>query len=115
MLLRGVIRSRDSTVVSLPRNAVATPGLLLAGNLSAPFSSMWMSSPGATCGTFGATIEITARVENTGDLRVGPGLGLEFFGTWSGVESPLVASGTPITASLPSSLEAGGVVFITVA
>jgi hypothetical protein len=75
-------------------------------------TGLQVSSPDAACGTFSSEIDLSARGVNAGDLRVGPGIEVSFFGTWGGVESPLMTNSGPLTVPLTTSLEAGGVVFL---
>jgi len=77
-----------------------------------------ISSPDASCGTLSTTIDITVRVVNAGDLRVGPDVVVGFTGEWmaAGVTEPLYADAamTPLTTTLGAPLEAGGETFVTV-
>ncbi|MCB9596441.1 MAG: hypothetical protein H6719_27205 [Sandaracinaceae bacterium] len=77
-----------------------------------------ISSPDATCGTLSTTIDITVRVVNAGDLRVGPDVLVGFHGEWTagGVMEPLYADAamTPLTTTLGAPLEPGGERFVTV-
>ncbi|MGF1467451.1 MAG: FG-GAP-like repeat-containing protein [Sandaracinaceae bacterium] len=96
---------------SQPRNPFILAPDLVVGAIQ-------LSSPDAACGTLGTTVDITVRVVNQGDLRVGPGLILGFQGTWSSptLTEPLHADAamTPLTASLATPLEPGEQVFLTV-
>jgi hypothetical protein len=41
-----------------------------------------VSSPDAACGELTDNIDITVRIDNFGDLRVGPGVTVNFYGEW---------------------------------
>jgi hypothetical protein len=65
-------------------------------------------SPDADCGALNDVIQIVFEVYNGGDIRVGPGVQVSFFGTWAGVEEALTdAVGTPLTVTLNTSIEPG--------
>jgi len=54
-------------------------------------------------------------VKNQGDLRVGPGVEVAFYGTWGGAEAPLDdTGGMPIVVVLDKSLEPGASTLVTV-
>ena len=73
-----------------------------------------VSSPDATCGELGSLLDIAVRIENQGDLRVGPGVVVAFFGTWDGDEEALNdGGGAPLTVVLQQSLEPGESTIIT--
>ncbi|MCA9577872.1 MAG: hypothetical protein H6726_12390 [Sandaracinaceae bacterium] len=75
-------------------------------------TGLQVSSPDAACGSFSSVIDLSARVVNAGDLRVGPGIEVTFFGTWAGVEHPLMTGSGPLAVALATSLEAGGELFL---
>jgi hypothetical protein len=64
-------------------------------------------SPGEGCDALTNFLEISVRIQNRGDLRVGPGVVVAFFGIWDGDEpTPLRGpDNTPITRTLANSLE----------
>jgi hypothetical protein len=76
------------------------------------------SSPDAVCGTLGTTLEITVRVVNQGDLRVGPDVPVRFYGEWTSpsVMEPLHADAamTPLEAVLGVTLEPRRSALVTV-
>ena len=53
-------------------------------------------------------------VKNGGDLRVGPGVELAFYGSWGGTEEALAAGGNPLVVTLDKSLEPGASTLVTV-
>ena len=79
-----------------------------------------VSSPDAVCGVLSNTLDIAALVRNEGDLRVGPGIQLTYYGTWTDETPPLTealtadAGGTPLSEMLTTSIEPGGEVIVTV-
>ncbi|MCA9535452.1 MAG: hypothetical protein KC593_17285 [Myxococcales bacterium] len=75
-------------------------------------TGLQVSSPDAACGTFSSVVDLSAAIANAGDLRVGPGIEVSFFGTWNGVESQLMTNSGPLTVPLTTSLEAGGQLFL---
>jgi hypothetical protein len=76
------------------------------------------SSPDAVCGTLGTTLEISVRVVNQGDLRVGPDVPVRFYGEWTSpaVMEPLYADAamTPLEATLGVTLEPRRSALVTV-
>jgi hypothetical protein len=97
-----------NTYRSQPRNYGVAPDLTVP--------SLQVSSPDATCGELSNRIQITALVKNQGDLRVGPGVPVEFLGSWGGgAWAPLLdAAGDPIVVVLTKSLEPGASTLVTV-
>jgi hypothetical protein len=96
-----------NTYRSQPRNYGVAPDLAL--------TAIQISSPDAMCGMLSDRIEITVVVRNQGDLRVGPGVEVEFFGTWGTDEEALRdGGGTPIVVVLDKSLEPGASTLVTV-
>ena len=98
-----------NTYRSQPRNYGVAPDLAL--------TAIQISSPDVACGELSDEIQVAVQVENQGDLRVGPGVVLEFFGSWSNpdLEEALEdASGDPITVTLDKSLEPGASTLISV-
>src|SRR5690606_25658290 len=76
-----------------------------------------VSSPDVACGDLSENIDISVEVKNAGDLRVGPGVAVSFFGTWEslGLTGPLAdADGRPLTVTLESSLEPGASLVLSV-
>jgi hypothetical protein len=99
-----------NTYRSQPRNYGVAPDLTL--------TAIQISSPDVACGELSdETIQITVQVENRGDLRVGPGVVVEFFGVW---QNPVLDealeddSGAPITVTLDKSLEPGASTLISI-
>jgi hypothetical protein len=96
-----------NTYRSQPRVFGVAPDLTLTG--------VQVSSPGSACGSLSDEIEIVVGVRNAGDLRVGPGIEVQLFGSWDGEESPLLdENGDEITVALTVSLEPGDSTLITV-
>jgi hypothetical protein len=102
-------RSYD-TYRSQPRSFGVAPDLVI--------DRVQASSPDAACGTLGTTLEIAVRVVNRGDLRVGPDVTIGFYGEWVAppLSEPLHAdgAGTPLTATLGTTLEPGASALVTV-
>ena len=98
-----------NTYRSNPRSFGVAPDLMV--------DAIQVSSPDAECGTLSDQIDITARIANIGDLRVGPGIVVGFYGDWqaAGLNGPLHdAAGDPIVAVLQNSLEPGDSVMVSV-
>lgn len=99
-----------NTYRSNPRNYAVAPDLTIKG--------LQVSSPDATCGQLSEHITINVQIDNTGDLRVGPGVVVTFYGAWQAqsLTEPLYADAmqTPLTYVLQSSLEPGGSIVIAV-
>jgi hypothetical protein len=98
-----------NTYRSQPRNYGVAPDLAL--------TAIQISSPDVACGELSDELQITVQVENQGDLRVGPGVVLEFFGSWSNpdLEAALENdNGEPISVTLDKSLEPGASTLISV-
>jgi hypothetical protein len=77
-----------------------------------------MSSPDTACGQLSTKLDITVEIRNDGDVRVGPGVVVAFYGEWAGgtPNEPLYADAaqTPLTAVLGTSLEPGDSILVTV-
>ncbi len=99
-----------NTYRSQPRSFGIAPNLVV--------EHVQISSPGAMCGALGTTLQITARIANRGDLRVGPDVVVAFEGIWltPPLTEPLYADAamTPLTATLGRTLEPGATVLVTV-
>lgn len=96
-----------NTYRSQPRTFGVAPDLTVSG--------IGIFSPDAQCGDLSNIINITYEVTNAGDLRVGPGVQLSFYGTWGGVEEPLLgASGGALTAILGDGVDPGRAIIETV-
>ena len=97
-----------NTFRSNPRNYNVAPDLTV--------SAVQVSSPGVACGALSNQLTITAKIDNVGDLRVGPGVKLTFYGLWGATEEPLYtdAAKTPLTSTLQSSLEPGDSILVSV-
>ena len=74
-----------NTYRSNPRSEGLAPDLVV--------SDVRVSSPQAGCGAVTTTLEITGRVENRGDLRVGPGVALVVSGEWPDGRRKLLRDG----------------------
>jgi hypothetical protein len=96
-----------NTYRSNPRSFGVAPDLVV--------SAIQVSSPDAMCGTLSDRIDITFQIENRGDLRVGPGVVVRFFGTWGAQTDPLYADlvMTPLEVVLQTSLEPGDSTVLT--
>ncbi|MFO0618859.1 MAG: hypothetical protein U0414_40095 [Polyangiaceae bacterium] len=98
------------TYRSNPRAYDVAPDLAIGG--------VQITSPDATCGQLSTNLSITVEVRNEGDLRVGPGVALTFYGHWAtgAVDEPLYADAaqTPLTIVLAQSLEPGTSVLVSV-
>jgi hypothetical protein len=101
---------RYNTYRSNPRSFGVAPDLRVAG--------VQMSSPDAKCGELSKKLDITVEIRNDGDVRVGPGVALTFYGKWAAamLDQPLYANimQVPLTAVLQSSLEPGDAILVTV-
>ena len=96
-----------NTYRSQPRTYGVAPDLAI--------TAIQISSPDAMCGVLSEVIEITVVVKNQGDLRVGPGVEVAFYGTWGGAEAPLDdENAMPIVVVLDKSLEPGSSTLVTV-
>ena len=96
---------------SQPRSFGVAPDLQVGG--------VQVTSPGATCGdALTGVVDITARIVNAGDLRVGGDIQVTFYGEWDAgpVNEPLYADAamTPLSTTLGRPLEPGGELFLTV-
>ncbi len=91
-----------NTYRSQPRNYDVAPDLVPTG--------IQVFSPNVACGTLSNEIQITVLVKNAGDLRVGPGVVLQFFGIWDNAADPIPlvdSTGAAITTTVTKSLEPG--------
>ena len=99
-----------NTYRSNPRSFGVAPDLRVSG--------IQMSSPDAACGQLSTKLDITVEIRNDGDVRVGPGVVVAFYGEWMGgtPNEPLYADAmqTPLTAVLGTSLEPGQSILVTV-
>jgi hypothetical protein len=99
-----------NTYRSNPRSAGVAPDLSVTG--------VQISSPDATCGQLSKKLDITVQIDNLGDLRVGPGVVVTFYGEWLNpmLNEPLYANimQVPLTAVLQNSLEPGDSILLTV-
>jgi hypothetical protein len=99
-----------NTYRSNPRSAGVAPDLAVTG--------VQVSSPDATCGQLSKKLDITVQIDNQGDLRVGPGVVVTFYGEWlnPALKEPLYANimQVPLTAVLQNSLEPGDNILLTV-
>jgi hypothetical protein len=95
-----------NTYRSQPRSFGVAPDLAL--------TAMQISSPNVACGELSDEILIVVEVRNEGDLRVGPGVALTFYGTFDGDEEALLdEGGDPLTVTLETSLEPGASIIVT--
>lgn len=91
-----------NTYRSQPRNYGVAPDLVASG--------IQVFSPNVACGQLSSEVQITVGIKNQGDLRVGPGVVIAFYGIWSDSPQPvqlLDASGSPLQVTLTTSLEPG--------
>ncbi len=96
-----------NTYRSQPRSFGVAPDLFVV--------DVGVSSVAQVCGELRDEIQINVEVGNQGDLRVGAGVPVEFYGTWAGVEEPLFdEAGEPLVVALAGTLEPGRSVFLTV-
>ncbi|MFO0587593.1 MAG: VCBS repeat-containing protein [Polyangiaceae bacterium] len=97
-----------NTFRSNPRNYNVAPDLTVSG--------VQVTSPGVACGALSNKITITAKIDNAGDLRVGPGVKVTYYGVWGMTEEPLYADAqqTALSATIQSSLEPGDSIQIAV-
>lgn len=98
-----------NTFRSQPRSYGVAPDLALTG--------IQISSPDAACGKLSDTLTIAVEVKNLGDLRVGPGVTIQFSGTWTGPaldEALEDDNGDPLTVTLQASLEPGASTIVSV-
>jgi hypothetical protein len=105
---REVTAGRDyNTYRSQPRSYGIAPDLAVAG--------IQVSSPGGECGVLKDEVVISIEVRNQGDLRVGPGIEVEFIGTWGNTSEPLTdAQGVPLRFTIDKSLDPNASVLISV-
>ncbi len=97
-----------NTYRSQPRNYGVAPDLVVAG--------LNFSSPDAACGTLSERLDIGFQVENQGDLRVGPGVTVAFYGNWNGEEVLLLdGAGKSLLYTIGQSLEPGSSLIDSVA
>ncbi len=97
-----------NTYRSNPRSFGVAPDLTV--------QAIQVSSPDAVCGQLSNKLDITVQIANIGDLRVGPGVVVSFFGTWN--TPPLSealnnATAGPLTLVISNSLEPGDVILLT--
>ncbi|MFT3927276.1 MAG: VCBS repeat-containing protein [Myxococcales bacterium] len=101
-----------NTYRSQPRSSGVAPDLVLV--------DLQISSPDVTCGQLSDQLNLTVLVKNQGDLRVGPGVPLKFYGKFGGDFEALLlpANGNDpraaLTYTLTNSLEPGASVLISV-
>ncbi len=97
-----------NTYRSNPRNYNVAPDLTVTG--------VQISSPGIACGELSNQLTITAKIDNAGDLRVGPGVVVGFEGVWGMTTEPLYADAMmkALTATIQSSLEPGDSIILSV-
>jgi hypothetical protein len=98
-----------NTYRSNPRSFGVAPDLTV--------QAVQVSSPDAVCGELSDQIDIAVRIANIGDLRVGPGTVVGFYGDWTGV--PLTGplhdfGGNPLTYVIQTSLEPGNSIIFSV-
>jgi hypothetical protein len=98
-----------NTYRSNPRSFGVAPDLTV--------QAIQVSSPDAVCGQLSDQIDIAVRIANVGDLRVGPGIVVGFYGDWSNpsMSGPLLdAVGAPLQFVLSTSLEPGNSIIVSV-
>jgi hypothetical protein len=97
-----------NTYRSQPRAFGVAPDLSLL--------AMQVSSPDVACGELSDELELVVLVKNLGDLRVGPGVAITFYGDFGGTITALRdPAGDPLTATLVGSLEPGASILVTAA
>ncbi len=95
-----------NTYRSQPRSFGVAPDLAL--------TAIHVSSPDVACGELSDEILISVEVRNEGDLRVGPGVELTFYGNFGGDDEALLdENGMPLTVTLGTSLEPGASIIVT--
>jgi hypothetical protein len=77
-------------------------------------TAIQISSPDAKCGQLSENIQITVVVKNNGDLRVGPGVEVAFYGSWGGAEEALGSDAGPVVVTLDKSLEPGASTLVSI-
>ncbi|HET9957841.1 MAG TPA: VCBS repeat-containing protein, partial [Polyangiaceae bacterium] len=96
-----------NTYRSQPRVYGVAPDLALV--------ALQVSSPDTECGKLSDNMQVTVLVKNEGDLRVGPGVVLDFYGTWGGKETTLRDDlGEPVQVTLDKSLEPSASTLVTI-
>lgn len=99
-----------NTYRSNPRSYGVAPDLTVKG--------VQITSPDKKCGELSTTVNITVQIDNIGDLRVGPGVAVTFYGEWSNpaLIEPLYANimQVPLTATIQTSIEPSGTISLTV-
>jgi hypothetical protein len=96
-----------NTYRSQPRAFGVAPDLSL--------TAIQVSSPGVACGELSDQLEIVVLVKNLGDLRVGPGVKLTYYGDFGAGLTALEADGGGALESiLTTSLEPGASVLVSV-
>ncbi|MFK7986074.1 MAG: FG-GAP-like repeat-containing protein [Sandaracinaceae bacterium] len=96
-----------NTYRSQPRSFGVAPDLVV--------EALAVSSPDVGCGMLSDQLAITFQIRNAGDVRVGPGVEVVFFGTFGGTEEALMdGGGGALSLTLSASLEPGRSVFLTV-
>ncbi len=97
-----------NTFRSNPRNYNVAPDLTVTG--------VQVTSPGVACGSLSNKLTITAKIDNAGELRVGPGVQITYYGVWGMTEEPLYADAqkNPLVFTLQNSLEPGDSIQVSV-
>jgi hypothetical protein len=88
-----------NTYRSQPRSQGAAPDLQV--------TAVSLSSPDVECGQIGEVLEISFEITNAGDVRVGPGVEVSFYGVWDDMEADLMGPSGPLTYVIMASLEPG--------
>lgn len=101
-----------NTFRSNPRSYNVAPDLAVTG--------VQISSPGVLCGALSDKLTITSKIENLGDLRVGPGVKVSYYGIWGGEKVALYADASasppvPLTTTLVASLEPKDAILVSAA
>ncbi|HPB97498.1 MAG TPA: VCBS repeat-containing protein, partial [Polyangiaceae bacterium] len=98
-----------NTYRSNPRSFGVAPDLTV--------QAIQVSSPDAVCGELSDQIDIAVKIANIGDLRVGPGTVVGFYGEWANgpvMEALNDASGNPLRYIIQTSLEPGTSIIFSV-
>ncbi|MET0342994.1 MAG: FG-GAP-like repeat-containing protein [Polyangiales bacterium] len=94
-----------NTYRSQPRSFGVAPDLTL--------TAIQLSSPDAACGELSDQLDIVVQVKNIGDLRVGPGVEIAYFGVFAGQPlTPLNGTNGSLKSTLTTSLEPGSSVLV---
>ncbi|HEX2676345.1 MAG TPA: VCBS repeat-containing protein, partial [Polyangiales bacterium] len=78
-------------------------------------TALQISTPGGGCAKLDTQMDITVQIENQGDLRIGPGVVVRFYGTWGKTEQRLGdGMGGHLETKIVQSLEPRDLTLLTV-